>query len=259
MCEILDIYRFIMNNTPKILSNELDQVPKTWERYEKEINNPEVHNQIVDAFDEYEKKCPFPNHVWYSQVWEKLIPQERKRMRENIRIANDGKIEIIKMKKKFSLLTAEPNHNDLLSWDYVDKNWNTGIKWLAFFDFFSVKKECEKQNKKILESDTPINLIDFFPWKNTEEKIHNLAILFNLKTTWYLNNITNEWVWVDNWGSVSYWIANNYRGNSWPVLYRFSWWFSSRGYGLAGDVPVYHKYGQWWWLVSSPFIVYEDC
>ena len=43
-----------MTNEPKILSNDLDQISKTWEWYEKELNNPEVHNQIIETFDKYD-------------------------------------------------------------------------------------------------------------------------------------------------------------------------------------------------------------
>lgn len=40
-----------MKNKPKILSNDLDQVPKTWEWYENELKNSSVHNQIIEALD----------------------------------------------------------------------------------------------------------------------------------------------------------------------------------------------------------------
>ena len=43
-----------MTNKPKFISNDLDQVPETWELYQKELNNPEIHSQIVGAFDKRE-------------------------------------------------------------------------------------------------------------------------------------------------------------------------------------------------------------
>jgi len=45
-----------MKNKTKILSNDLDQAPKTWERYKNELNNPEFRNQIIEAFDKDEER-----------------------------------------------------------------------------------------------------------------------------------------------------------------------------------------------------------
>lgn len=45
-----------MTNTPKILSNDLDQAPKVWEQYEKVLNDPEVHDHIIQTFDKDKKK-----------------------------------------------------------------------------------------------------------------------------------------------------------------------------------------------------------
>ena len=56
-----------------------------------------------------EKACPFPQHEGYAKLWKKLKekPEMQKQMKENIKISADGKIEMIKMKKKFSILQAE--------------------------------------------------------------------------------------------------------------------------------------------------------
>ena len=72
--------------------------------------------------------CPFPDHKGYSEVWKKLSPDQQKFMKENIAITADGKIEIIKMHKKFSLLVATPNDKDILDGSHKDKNGKTGIK-----------------------------------------------------------------------------------------------------------------------------------
>lgn len=63
------------------------------------------------------KVCPFPQHEGYVKLWKKLKdnPEQQKYMKENIRISVDGKIEMIKMKKKFSILTAEYNGEDIFT------------------------------------------------------------------------------------------------------------------------------------------------
>jgi hypothetical protein len=43
-----------MPNKPKILSNDLDQVPKKWERYRKELLKTELADQIADALTDPE-------------------------------------------------------------------------------------------------------------------------------------------------------------------------------------------------------------
>ncbi len=68
-----------------------------------------------------EKACPFPQHKGYAELWKKLKdkPEEQKQMKENIRISDDGKIEI--MKKKFSVLTAEHNGKDIFKGEHEDQ------------------------------------------------------------------------------------------------------------------------------------------
>jgi len=49
-------------------------------------------------------------------------------MQENISITDDGKIGIIKMNKKFSILTAKANNIDIFDGSYKDRNGDTGIQ-----------------------------------------------------------------------------------------------------------------------------------
>ena len=49
-------------------------------------------------------------------------------MKDNIRIGVDGKIEIIEMKKRFSILTSEDNGNDVVHGEIEDEYKKTGIK-----------------------------------------------------------------------------------------------------------------------------------
>lgn len=70
-----------------------------------------------------EMACPFPQHKEYAKLRNNLEdkPKMQKQMKENIRISADGKIEIIKMKKKFSLLTAEHNGKDIFKGEHEDQ------------------------------------------------------------------------------------------------------------------------------------------
>jgi|GEM_PF-1427696 len=70
-----------------------------------------------------EKACPFPQHEGYAKLWKNLKdkPEQQKYMKENIRISADGKIEMIKMKKKFSILTAEHNGKDIFKGEHEDQ------------------------------------------------------------------------------------------------------------------------------------------
>lgn len=50
------------------------------------------------------------------KVWNSLkTDEEKKQMRDTIGISDDGKLNIIPMKKKFSLLTAEHNGKDIFA------------------------------------------------------------------------------------------------------------------------------------------------
>ena len=40
-------------NTPNILSNELDQAPKVWKAYEERLNNPKIQQEIIDMMDQH--------------------------------------------------------------------------------------------------------------------------------------------------------------------------------------------------------------
>jgi hypothetical protein len=48
-------------------------------------------------------------------------------MKKNIKVTADGKIEIIKMKKKFSMLTAEHNGKDIFKGENEDSYGKKGI------------------------------------------------------------------------------------------------------------------------------------
>lgn len=177
-----------VKNNPKIIwENALDQVPKTWDWYEKELNSTEVHKDIVGAF-----ACPFPNHKGYREVRGDLTQEQQQYMEENIKITDDGKIEIIKMKKKFSLLAAEQNGKDIVDGNHIERYGSkTWIPWVTYLNYMSAKKECRKQHKKILENKSAaMEFINCFPWNEYKDKIYNFVKLFDLEKSglWDIHN-----------------------------------------------------------------------
>jgi len=72
----------------------------------------ECRENLIEALMD---ESPYPNHKRYSDVWKKLSLSQKQYMKENISISADGKIEIIKMKKKFSTLSAEHNGKDVFT------------------------------------------------------------------------------------------------------------------------------------------------
>ena len=108
--------------------------------------------------------CPFPQHKAYAEIWEGLTLQEQKEMEQTIRIGTDGKIEMIKMKKKFSILTAEHNGKDILDGCHADRNGKTGIKGVTYMTGDAAESECEKQKKKLLNGSQEVDqFINSFP------------------------------------------------------------------------------------------------
>ena len=67
-----------------------------WQDEEKII---ELRNVLYtqEEKDEEKHSCPFPRHKGYYDVWSTLTDEEKKLMRENIRITKDWKIEMIKI------------------------------------------------------------------------------------------------------------------------------------------------------------------
>lgn len=83
-------------NTPNILANDLDQVPKTSTRYELVLDD--LKNQIMDAFDKFENNnSPMEENDffiiqpdkdivnWYLQNSEKLPMEQVMKLLKNVR------------------------------------------------------------------------------------------------------------------------------------------------------------------------------
>lgn len=150
-----------------------------------------------------EKVCPYPQHKWYAELWKSLTPEQQKEMKENIKVTTDWKIEIIKMKKKFSILTAQHNGKDIFDGDHKDKDENTGMKWVTYLTGQAAKRESINQGKKLLKDKSEVEqIISYFSWRNTKEKIFNFVKLFGLEKAGYWNPFDKKWFDVGSLGYV---------------------------------------------------------
>ena len=217
-------------------------------------DNPEKIMALKEtAYNEEEKReleltCPYPLHKGYYTVWNRLNPKQQKKMKETIRITTDGKIEMIKMKKKFSMLTAKPNGKTILDENYRDKNWSApidnNIKWVTYMTGRAAQEQCEEQNKELLEGKAEVEqFISFFPWESIEEKLLNFISLFDLKEAGYLSWFGNRW-----FKSGYVMLSKTYKdegGNE--IVHGVKW------SGNYASISRYHESD------LNPFVAYEDC
>ncbi len=163
----------------------------------------ELMKDLLAKKEASETDCPFPNHKWYREVWSKLTSKQQEEMKKNIRISADGKVEIIPMKKKFSILTAEHNGKSIFKGEHKDKNGNTGLKKIMYLTWAAAKRECMKQHKKLFNDRFEVDkFIEFFPWDNEEEKMLNFIQMFDLEKAWLWNPDTETWEDVHTIGKV---------------------------------------------------------
>ncbi len=190
-----------------------------------------------------EKACPFPQHKGYAELWKTLTPDQQKEMKENIKITADWKVEMIKMKKKFSQLTAQHNGKDIFDGSHVDQNWNTGAKGVTYLAGKAAEKEAKNQGKKLLKDRSEVEqFINFFPGENTKERIFNFVKLFGLEKAgcWFPHDET----W-DTVGSVGYVSMSSV--NEDVYVYELRWY--------DANATMTRSYQ----LFPSPFLVFEDC
>lgn len=219
----------------------------------KELKNILYTQEEKD--EEMIMRCPFPKHKWYFAVWKNLKEEEQNTMKENIRITNDGKIEIIKMKKKFFLMNLETlwinNEQDIkngridkINWTYKDREWNTWVKGITYFNGKWAEQEAKKYNKKLLLSeDDEKQFIESLPWEYMWQKIENLFKLFELDGVGFFFNGERSFHEKRVWYSL-FWRADNKAHNvsKWMEFAYKNWSWS--------DAYREHCY---------PFIFYEDC
>lgn len=190
-----------------------------------------------------EKACPFSQHKGYAELWKSLTLDQQKQMKENIKITADGKVEITKMKKKFSQFTAQHNGKNILDGSYVDKYWKTGIAGITYLTGRAAEQEAKNQGKKLFKNRSEVEqFVDFFPGENIKEKIFNVVKLFGLEKA-----------------------ACCVSGNEWPNYVGDVGYFSMSevvngngvfGIGRNNDDAGIYCFKQ---LYPSPFLVFEDC
>lgn len=203
-----------------------------------------VHKEISEDFQKNKETNPFPQYKRYTELLNKLTPDRQREMKENIIISADGKIEIIKMKKKFSILTAEHNGIDVFKGEYEDRIGRTATKWVIYFTPEAAERECKLQNKKLLKNQSELEMfINFFPGKNEQERMENFRKLFDLRYT--------GWRDVDNdmWNAMSLWEVGSLtlakEGNT---IYGMGYDFGGCHMGQGGQ-----------WNTAVQYMAYEDC
>lgn len=233
--------------------------------------------------ESYRVVCPYPNHSWYKLAWENAWVDWRIWLKENIRVTDDNKIEIIKAKKKISLLVSNPNNKDIFDGSYVDEKWNTGRPWLLYFTPEAALRETEKQGKKIFRTEAELKTFleqtwwlfdgedsEYYFGSETSEKIKwklpdirqpvNSLLDIDLesknkvkKTSWYLPLWSNEWAYSSQLG-VEHCFSSFLLAVEDKEWIRSDW-----------KKPYYYEEGDGTYFASgtvqiaTPVIVYEDC
>lgn len=153
-------------NKPNVISNKLDKVPKTWEWYRKEVlNDPEVKNQIIKAFDSMvmfdwdhevidylnEKNVPI-NEILKLEKWESLSFEVK---REDIEGKDDFQITV--WPPVFSEDIGEYLPNAMVKWEIE--------KWKKYL-FIVVKRIWDKK-KFPHQRDFKVHAVQLeIPWEN---------------------------------------------------------------------------------------------
>lgn len=133
-------------------------------------DNIDKKSELLESLtqEEWTRISPFPEHEWYTKVWNGLSPELQKEMAKNIRITPNGGVEVVEMGKVFYIVAKREK----------DKVNNTD----TYFTGQTVKKGAKKQNKEILHSvnDRAV-FINSFPGESKEEKMRNIITLFDIK------------------------------------------------------------------------------
>lgn len=234
---------------------EIEQDEKQWE-LEAFDSSIIIKKDLVEELSEEKIECPFPNHRGYLRVRKTLTPKEQKEMKENIKITDDGKIEIIKMHKKFSILSTEPDGRRILNGDYRDRKWCTWLDWVTYLDWKIAERICREQWKKLLENEEVAEIfIDTFPWKDMKSKIINFFQLFGLRWSNCWHDGFYHWIidgYVDSHAILSLSSRdNNHFYEAYSRLDNLDNTYAKTGTKLEHD----NKDS----CLFKPFIAFEDC
>lgn len=202
--------------TKKVKTNssiqEYDKiVEEKWKN--KSLAAQAKNKELVEELSIKERiACPFPEHEGYAKVWKNLKPEEQRQMKENFRISSDGKVESIKLHKKFSILDVITNRKGIIGKGIIDEHYkdidwkspiDKGISWVKYFTNEAAARECKKQGKMFLKNGIELKqLIDSSPGKRIVAKLNNLSKLLELKKFGCLT-ISNVWYWDNDFVEVA--------------------------------------------------------
>lgn len=183
-----------------LVENEQEYIAKTQKTLkglEESVPKGKKESKEKDLQKEKSEKCPFPTHKWYAALWRMLTQEQQKEMKKNIKITADGKIEMIALKKKFSVLEAKDNGKDIFHWEYVDKYHKKGVSWVTYMTGNGWIREAKTQEKKLFRTEHEINdFIKLFPWDNILDKMSSFVILFGLSMSGYLDTNFDSWEYI---------------------------------------------------------------
>lgn len=173
-----------MTNTPKILSNDLDQAPKVWEQYEKELNNPEIHDQIIEAFDKDEER----QKKEIEEIKEKLFSnpnmndQDKRNMRFMMNLVLEKKRNVLENLKKLEAINYTIDYVEVwgVKWGRRvlknDPNWSH-VLWndlrVKTSSFKEQNEMLSKQWMWIPSKNDFIKTMKALPWEFFENEIYN--------------------------------------------------------------------------------------
>ena len=196
-----------MTNIPKILWNNLDQVPESWQQYDNELNNPKVHNEIIGAFDKHEKKeskeitksLDFEDHLFKidssdNDLWEDVY-------------AEQGRAQVkIKIKKTWDVVeyldlsefNDSPIYHNNRAWRQVFVDYNNLINYIA------ENKDCsiEDVEKEYLITEDELKWKINVMTKDEYESFYTVLFnnckvpVFSWETTWIYDRWFDIYIWL---------------------------------------------------------------
>lgn len=168
----------------------------------------------------------------YDFIYDEIVDDLSKMETSEQAKLDDWKIYIPSIKKKFSILKAEPNGKDIFERD-----------WVYYFTGIAAKRECKKQGLKLLENKEQVEeFIGTFEWGTEQEKLMDFVNVFWLTKAGYWNPYLKGWINVGSVGCVR--------------LSRVDDDGHVCGARWNGDIALIERNEQ---ECPSPFVACEDC
>lgn len=160
-----------MENKPKILSNELDQAPKTWEQYQERLNEPNLKNEIRIAMDKHRetKEKYLPQSEWKVDIhipevkdkieeWQSLYNEFMSKFWEKLDFENPISIwEVYEKAQKMWIFKKAKELRELIFWKdmhfyWVVYLWDWCINDCSFCPWSKTNKAKAKKEGKVYET-----------------------------------------------------------------------------------------------------------